>query len=112
MSTFTGPLKRTGLESVDCVSWSPPCHKHADRFRQSRTTSETGTLGANEVGHDRRHRAVETDDIERARVVWIGNREAVGGHADHNQLGVDAHLLPILRERLHRVNLTEPRLAI
>jgi hypothetical protein len=27
VSTLAGPLKRTILESVDCVWWSPPCHE-------------------------------------------------------------------------------------
>src|SRR5438552_12666944 len=67
---------------------------------------------ANEGGHDRRHRAVETNDVERARIVRIGNRETVGGHTDHNQLGADTHLLPVLAERLHRMNLAIPRLAV
>src|SRR5260370_31136458 len=47
ISTLAGPLKRTSLESEDCVWWSPPCHENADRFRRPRTTSGTGTLGAN-----------------------------------------------------------------
>src|SRR5947209_16293252 len=75
-------------------------------------SSDGRNSGANEVSHDRRDRAVETNDVERAGVVRIGNREPVGSHTDHDQLGADAHLLPVLAERLHRVNRAVPRLAV
>jgi 8-oxo-dGTP pyrophosphatase MutT (NUDIX family) len=91
--------------------------KMRTRFRQPRTTSGTGTLRANEVGHDRRHRAVETNDVKRARVVRIGNREAVGGHTDHNQLGtagVRPYCLTVVRqktpERQMPARIRQPRL--
>ena len=45
---------------------------------------------AGEVGDQLRRRGVEADDVEHARVVRVGDREAVRDHADHDQPRVDA----------------------
>jgi len=49
-----------------------------------------------EVGNCVGRGGVKPDDIEHARVVRVGNREARRRHADHHELGRDARPLAVL----------------
>ena len=57
---------------------------------EGRLAAPPSERAAGEVGDQLRRRGVEADDVEHARVVRVGDREAVRDHADHDQPGVDA----------------------
>jgi hypothetical protein len=74
-----------------------------DRFEAVVADVRLEAVGG-EVGHERGGGRVEADNIEHAGVGGVGDAEAVGHHADHDELGVDASLLPVPAQGLSRVD--------
>ena len=57
---------------------------------EDRRSAARSEHAAGEVRDQLRRRGVEADDVEHARVVRVGDREAVRDHSDDDQLGRDA----------------------
>ena len=70
------------------------------------------SLFANKVRDHRRHRRVETNHVQHAAVVRVGEGEAVGGHGHNDCLRVTDELAAILTQRLRRVDVARPRFAV
>jgi len=60
------------------------------------------SLFANKVRNDGWHRRVEADHVQHPAVVWVGEGEAVGGHAHNDRLRVTDELVAILAQGLGR----------
>ena len=69
-------------------------------------------LFTDKVRNHGRSRRVETDHIHHAAVVRVGEGEAVGGHTHNNRLRVADGLATILAQRLRRMDVACPRLAV
>ncbi len=70
------------------------------------------SLCANKVRDNCRHGRVETNHVQHAAVVRVGEGEAVGGHAYNDWLRVADELAAILTQRLRRMNVARPRFAV
>lgn len=53
-------------------------------------------LSAAEIAHDLRNRSIEPNHVHHTRVIGIGDGERIREHTDHDELGRDSHVLPIL----------------
>ena len=111
MRTFAG---RTGTIAVPGRRTSPRCG--ASGLLSLCVRAPRGALlserAAGEVGDELRRRGVEADDVEHPRVGWVGDREAVRDHADHDQPRVDAGCAAVLAQSLGRVDVARPRLRV
>lgn len=70
------------------------------------------SLFANKVRDRSRHGLVETDHVEHATIVWVGESEAVGGHAYNDRLRVTDEFTAILTQCLRGMDIARLRFAV